>query len=264
MLLHFAQSSKVQISSWDVRHIHEIIPKTQVHKNSDSYVSLYCIYFATAPTYKCPVFRYSHSAHMIGGNLVVVGGVWLHSGGVPDVVVINLITRCCMEFRLDRVSQSSRAVLHQALRWTGKKSPLVFWPLQDAVPWPLMLHSFCSEIPDPEEPELLLLGGGGNCFSFGTHFNCHPVTVDLTTALHQSDLRNTQTWTLHFQMSKYPVQCIHYYLRIVYSTEIFLVICVLRHLYQGKLYTFRNWTVDKFHSNAGSIFNIFCSNFRVW
>lgn len=40
---------------------------------------------------------------MIGDNLVIVGGVWLDSAGVPDVVVINLITRCSVEFRLDRV-----------------------------------------------------------------------------------------------------------------------------------------------------------------
>lgn len=47
--------------------------------------------------------RYSHSAHVLGDNLIVVGGVWLQSDGVPDVVVIHLITRCCVEFRLDRV-----------------------------------------------------------------------------------------------------------------------------------------------------------------
>lgn len=46
-----------------------------------------------------------------------------------------------------------------------------------------MLQSFCSEMVDPEEAELLLLGGGGNCFSFGTHFNLQPVTVDLSPAL---------------------------------------------------------------------------------
>ncbi|XP_054470733.1 tRNA wybutosine-synthesizing protein 4 [Anoplopoma fimbria] len=102
-----------------------------------------------------PVPRYSHSAHVIGENLVVVGGVWLHSGGVPGVVVINLSTRSSVEFRLDTTS----------------------------VPWPLMLHSFCSELTDSEEPELLLIGGGGNCFSFGTHFNLQPVTVDLRPAL---------------------------------------------------------------------------------
>ncbi|XP_040003735.1 tRNA wybutosine-synthesizing protein 4 [Xiphias gladius] len=102
-----------------------------------------------------PVPRYSHSAHVIGEKLVVVGGVWLHSDGVPGVAVINLCTRSSVEFSLDTTS----------------------------VPWPLMLHSFCSELTDSEEPELLLMGGGGNCFSFGTHFNPQPVTVDLRPAL---------------------------------------------------------------------------------
>ncbi|KAM8855836.1 tRNA wybutosine-synthesizing protein 4 [Spinachia spinachia] len=98
--------------------------------------------------------RYSHSAHVMGDKLVVVGGVWLHAAGVPGVAVIDLGARSCAEFRLDTSS----------------------------VPWPLMLHSFCSELTDPEEPELLLLGGGGNCFSFGTHFNLQPVAVDLRPA----------------------------------------------------------------------------------
>lgn len=102
-----------------------------------------------------PVPRYSHSAHVVGEKLVVVGGVWLHPDGVPGVVVIDLATRGCVEFSLDTTS----------------------------VPWPLMLHSFCSELTDPEEPQLLLIGGGGNCFSFGTHFNPQPVTVDLKPAL---------------------------------------------------------------------------------
>ncbi|XP_059199036.1 tRNA wybutosine-synthesizing protein 4 [Centropristis striata] len=102
-----------------------------------------------------PVPRYSHSAHVIGEKLVVVGGVWLHSDGVPGVVIIDLSTCSSVEFRLDTTS----------------------------VPWPLMLHSFCSELSDPEEEELLLIGGGGNCFSFGTHFNLQPVTVDLRPAL---------------------------------------------------------------------------------
>ncbi|CAB1421107.1 unnamed protein product [Pleuronectes platessa] len=102
-----------------------------------------------------PVPRYSHSAHVIGQKLVVVGGVWMHSDGVPGVVMIDLATRSSVEFSLD----TSR------------------------VPWPLMLHSFCCELTDSEEPELLLIGGGGNCFSFGTHFNPRPVSVNLRPVL---------------------------------------------------------------------------------
>ncbi|KAM7380210.1 hypothetical protein PAMP_003523 [Pampus punctatissimus] len=102
-----------------------------------------------------PFPRYSHSAHVIGDKLVVVGGVWLHSDGVPGVAVINLTTGSSVEFSLETTS----------------------------VPWPLMLHSFCSELTDQKNPELLLIGGGGNCFSFGTHFNPQPVTVDLRPVL---------------------------------------------------------------------------------
>lgn len=96
-----------------------------------------------------PPARYSHSAHVIGDNLLVVGGVWLYPS-VPGVAVINLKTCNSMEYRLDTAT----------------------------VPWPLMLHSFCSELTDSKE-ELLLIGGGGNCFSFGTHLNPQPVVVDL-------------------------------------------------------------------------------------
>lgn len=96
-----------------------------------------------------PVARYSHSAHVIGDNLLVVGGVWLYSH-VPGVAVINLNTQSSMEYHLDTTT----------------------------VPWPLMLHSFCSELTSSKE-ELVLIGGGGNCFSFGTHLNPQPVVVDL-------------------------------------------------------------------------------------
>ncbi|XP_019960117.2 tRNA wybutosine-synthesizing protein 4 isoform X2 [Paralichthys olivaceus] len=102
-----------------------------------------------------PVPRYSHSAHVIGQKLVVVGGVWMHSDGVPGVVTIDLATRSSIEFSLDTTM----------------------------VPWPLMLHSFCCELTDSEEPDLLLIGGGGNCFSFGTHFNPQPVTLNLRPVL---------------------------------------------------------------------------------
>ncbi|XP_053732634.1 tRNA wybutosine-synthesizing protein 4 [Synchiropus splendidus] len=107
----------------------------------------------TLPLNPPPVPRYSHRSHVIGRHLCVVGGVWLHSHQVPGVVLINLETYTSVEFPLDTTS----------------------------VPRPLMLHSFCSELMD--QTELLLIGGGGNCFSFGTHFNPQLLCVDLLPAL---------------------------------------------------------------------------------
>uniref|UniRef100_A0A3P8ZJF8 tRNA wybutosine-synthesizing protein 4 n=1 Tax=Esox lucius TaxID=8010 RepID=A0A3P8ZJF8_ESOLU len=101
--------------------------------------------------------RYSHSAHVIGDRLVLVGGVWLQADGVPGVAVADLTTGASVEFGLDT----------------------------SAVPWPLMLHCFCSELLDDSDGSttVALIGGGGNCFSFGTHHNPGPVTVDLKDVL---------------------------------------------------------------------------------
>ncbi|XP_020864841.1 tRNA wybutosine-synthesizing protein 4 [Phascolarctos cinereus] len=95
--------------------------------------------------------RYSHTAHVFDGKLLLVGGVWIHSSSVPGVTVIDLTTKLSSEYHIDTT----------------------------CVPWPLMLHNHTS-IFLPEEQQLLLLGGGGNCFSFGTHFNPHPVTLDIS------------------------------------------------------------------------------------
>ncbi|KAK3568902.1 hypothetical protein QTP86_019557 [Hemibagrus guttatus] len=106
----------------------------------------------------CPALvpRYSHSAHVIDENLVVVGGVWIQADGVPGIAVINMTTRVSVEFSLDT----------------------------SFVPWPLMLHSFCSELLDSDGAEMMLIGGGGNCFSFGTHLNSQPVILDLRNMAH--------------------------------------------------------------------------------
>lgn len=95
--------------------------------------------------------RYSHTAHVLNGKLLLVGGVWIHSSSVPGVTVIDLTTGLSSEYQIDTT----------------------------CVPWPLMLHNHTS-ILLPEEQQLLLLGGGGNCFSFGTYFNPHIVTLDLS------------------------------------------------------------------------------------
>lgn len=46
-----------------------------------------------------------------------------------------------------------------------------------------MLHSFCSELLFSDGAEMVLIGGGGNCFSFGTHLNPQPVILDLRLVL---------------------------------------------------------------------------------
>jgi tRNA wybutosine-synthesizing protein 4 len=41
-----------------------------------------------------------------------------------------------------------------------------------------MLHNHSSEVID-SEAAILVVGGGGNCFSFGTAFNSYMIRIDL-------------------------------------------------------------------------------------
>ncbi|KAM9602268.1 tRNA wybutosine-synthesizing protein 4 isoform 3-T3 [Morphnus guianensis] len=98
--------------------------------------------------------RYSHTAHVHDGKLLLVGGVWFHSSSVPGITVIDLMTGLCLDYTIN--------VEH--------------------LEWPLMLHNH-SSVFLPNEKELLLIGGGGNCFSFGTHLNPEPVLLSLSNIL---------------------------------------------------------------------------------
>ncbi|RLV84254.1 hypothetical protein DV515_00016303 [Chloebia gouldiae] len=99
-------------------------------------------------------FQYSHTAHVHEGKLLLVGGVWFHAPSVPGVTVINLMTGLCLNYGIN--------VEH--------------------LEWPLMLHNH-SSVFLPNEKELLVIGGGGNCFSFGTHLNPEPVLLSLSSIL---------------------------------------------------------------------------------
>ncbi|KAJ8255237.1 hypothetical protein GJAV_G00202630 [Gymnothorax javanicus] len=111
--------------------------------------------WARLQVHPTPVARYSHSAHVIGHKLILVGGVWLQAVGVPGIAVMDLTTGGSTEHTLDT----------------------------SLVPWPVMLHSFCSEPVDEEGTMIAVMGGGGNCFSFGTHLNPQPVMLDLRPVL---------------------------------------------------------------------------------
>ncbi|NXL67287.1 TYW4 protein, partial [Chordeiles acutipennis] len=107
----------------------------------------------TVETHPPLVPRYSHTAHVHDGKLLLVGGVWFHSSSVPGVTVIDLMTGLCLDYMIN-----------------------------EHLEWPLMLHNH-SSVFLPNEKELLLIGGGGNCFSFGTHLNPEPVSLSLNNIL---------------------------------------------------------------------------------
>ncbi|NXC20928.1 TYW4 protein, partial [Corythaeola cristata] len=107
----------------------------------------------TVDTHPPLIPRYSHTAHVHDGKLLLVGGVWLRSSAVPGVTVVDLMTGLCLDYTIN-----------------------------EHLEWPLMLHNH-SSVFLPNEKELLLIGGGGNCFSFGTHLNPEPVSLSLSNIL---------------------------------------------------------------------------------
>ncbi|NXW65319.1 TYW4 protein, partial [Eurystomus gularis] len=94
--------------------------------------------------------QYSHTAHVHDGKLLLVGGVWFHLSSVPGITVIDIATGLCLDYTINT----------------------------EHLEWPLMLHNH-SSVFLPKEKELLLIGGGGNCFSFGTHLNPEPVSLSI-------------------------------------------------------------------------------------
>ncbi|XP_073420148.1 tRNA wybutosine-synthesizing protein 4 isoform X4 [Dendrobates tinctorius] len=94
--------------------------------------------------------RYSHSSHVIGDKLLLVGGVWIHARAVPGLTVVDLITGHVAEILINSAS----------------------------LEWPLMLHGHSSVLL-PDGKHVMVLGGGGTCFSFGTHLNVQPTVVEL-------------------------------------------------------------------------------------
>lgn len=85
--------------------------------------------------------RYSHTAHIIENHLFLIGGV-NHLHFSAGVAVINLLTGFSQEFNL---------------------------PVKDQTDEIQMLHGHQSILLN--NGQLTIIGGGGNCFSFGTHLN---------------------------------------------------------------------------------------------
>ncbi|WAR02217.1 TYW4-like protein [Mya arenaria] len=94
---------------------------------------------------------YSHSSHVIGDYLILIGGVSL-SHWLPGVAMVYLPSCHSAEFSLPDM-------------------------VKDSI---VMLHRHTSTVLD--DTTILILGGGGNCFSFGTHLNSSPVLLDISKA----------------------------------------------------------------------------------
>ncbi|ESP01195.1 hypothetical protein LOTGIDRAFT_139773, partial [Lottia gigantea] len=98
--------------------------------------------------------RYSHTSHVIGDKLIVTGGVNL-SHNPPGIGVINLQTGQSQEFKLPEMEKEKMILFHQ--------------------------HSSVLL----SESRLMVIGGGGNCFSFGTHLNITPFIIGLKPILEE-------------------------------------------------------------------------------
>ncbi|XP_034083309.1 uncharacterized protein LOC117561511 isoform X2 [Gymnodraco acuticeps] len=155
-MYYYESVSRCRVSACMQRkHFTELCVLSSSRKHITSCVHIILLWWSCHNRARACIRKSWYSSHVIGERLLVVGGVWLLSDGVPGVLMINLSSLCSVEFRLETSSVS----------------------------WPLVLHSFCSELTDSIDQKLLLIGGGGNCFSFGTHLNLQPVTLDLRATL---------------------------------------------------------------------------------
>ena len=95
--------------------------------------------------------RYSHSSVLLGATLYSVGGVELHRPCYCSLLVINLEERT----------------------WSDTNLCSLYPPLGTFLP-----YNFTAELVDNCR-HLVVIGGGGNCFSFGTHINPQPWIIRL-------------------------------------------------------------------------------------
>ncbi|KAL4224096.1 Leucine carboxyl methyltransferase 2 [Mactra antiquata] len=101
--------------------------------------------------------RFAHSAHIIDDILILIGGVSF-SHNPPGVAMVHLPSGICAEFALPTMDKTQLA----------------------------MLHKHTSVVIDNDK--ILVLGGGGNCFSFGTHLNHSPIVIDISLAMEEMRL----------------------------------------------------------------------------
>ncbi|KAK6634748.1 hypothetical protein RUM43_012150 [Polyplax serrata] len=97
--------------------------------------------------------RYGHTSHLLDDNLYLVGGMNTLAGQQPGLAKIGLKTLTVTEFSLQAIC-----------------------------PHPVLFFNHTSEVDANNEGccRILIVGGGGNCFSFGTQVNegIHIISID--------------------------------------------------------------------------------------
>ncbi|XP_076464646.1 tRNA wybutosine-synthesizing protein 4-like [Babylonia areolata] len=143
--------------SWDERGVQQVVVVGGVDGDQNPQDSIYLLNLSSLVWRRLPVSgaflaRYSHSCHVVGDKLVCVGGVNL-CRQTPGIGIVNLSTGQAQEFSFPSVTRTQLLMYHR----------------HDSVLLP--------------DGRIVVLGGGGNCFSFGTHLNHTPVVVDIARCL---------------------------------------------------------------------------------
>lgn len=115
--------------------------------------------------------RYSHTSHVVDDTLILVGGV-NRNDSPPGVCLIDLVSCEAREFSVP-----------VKLLWRSATSTLVIklqlsLQSQTSDGSPLMLVNHQAVMRDKNS--ILVVGGGGICFTFGTHLNRQPIVLDIT------------------------------------------------------------------------------------
>uniref|UniRef100_A0A0A9XZA2 tRNA wybutosine-synthesizing protein 4 n=3 Tax=Lygus hesperus TaxID=30085 RepID=A0A0A9XZA2_LYGHE len=95
-------------------------------------------------------FLYSHTMHYHQRQLIFVGGVNTSPTDQPSLTILNIDNMQAKHYYLDATAS-------------------------DTI---VMIHNHTSFLND-DDSTISCYGGGGNCFSFGTHFNKHPLKIPI-------------------------------------------------------------------------------------
>ena len=101
--------------------------------------------------------RFGHTSHVYRSRLFLVGGVAASGNEQPGVGIVDLISGTSVELQVETGIPAADICLYN--------------------------HCSCLQEADGERPRIFVFGGGGNCFSFGSHFSRRCLEIDVAMAI---------------------------------------------------------------------------------